>query len=74
MKELKDKYKNDIIRIKSYRYDLHKDYLELECLMSTIESYLEEGNNVDCKPYQERYQLITESIDRGQGERSLYEL
>lgn len=57
-----------------YRYELHKDYLELECLMTTIESYLEEGNDSDCKPYQERYQLITESIDRGQGERSLYEL
>lgn len=56
-----------------YRYELHKDYLELECLMSTIESLLEEGNNVDCKPYQERYNLIIESIDRGQGERGLYE-
>tara|TARA_R110002096_G_scaffold136556_6_gene289280 strand:+ start:153 stop:332 length:180 start_codon:yes stop_codon:yes gene_type:complete len=56
-----------------YRYVLHKDYLELECLITTIESYLEEGNNVDCKPYQERYKLIIESIHRGQGEMGLYE-
>tara|TARA_Y100000590_G_scaffold455334_1_gene603789 strand:+ start:5473 stop:5682 length:210 start_codon:yes stop_codon:yes gene_type:complete len=56
-----------------YRYDLHKNHLELECLMNTIESYLEEGNDIDCKPYQDRYNLIVESIDRGMGERGLYE-
>jgi len=57
-----------------YRYELHDEYLELECLMFTIRDILEEGNSRCAKPYQERYQLITESIDRGQGERSLYEL
>ena len=56
-----------------YRYDLHKDYLELECLRDMIDSYLEDGNNIDCKPYQIRYDEIVDAIDRGEGERGLYE-
>ena len=58
---------------KRYRYDLHKDYLELEALRDMIEPYLEEGNFEGCKPYQKRYDEIVDAIDRGEGERGLYE-
>ena len=37
-----------------------------------IDSYLEDGNNIDCKPYQIRYDEIVDAIDRGEGERGLY--
>ena len=58
---------------KRYRYDLHKDYLELEALRDMIEPYLEEGNFEGCKPYQKRYDELVDAIDRGEGERGLYE-
>ena len=59
--------------MKKYRFELHNEYLELECLMSMIEEYLEEGNDGGAKPYIERYELIVDAIDKSHGERMLYE-